>query len=381
MNIWVIGRSYPLPINNMQGSFELEQAKMLAKHGHTVSYIACVFHPFKKVKKWGYCEWKEDNITVYTFSQFYGIERMKLHLERFQSGIWRKQLERVEATTGVPDVIHVHYPANITIAKEVLKYQGKGSRIVCTEHWSQVLRNVIDNYERAQLKTYADTADAFFCVGPPLKEKVIEITRTNREIYVMPNVINDYFAPRKDKFSDFTFVAVGVLHPNKQVDKIIEAFAAVFGASKQAKLMIIGDGPEADNLKNLAVKLGVADQVVFTGKLDRKNTAEKVGRSHALIIFSKYETFGVPIIEAWGCGMPVIATTAAAVNEEWDNRLGVQVSPDRLDELKEAMRKMYDSIGEYDPESILDYARTHYSEDSIYRRLMSFYSVDGGSEK
>ena len=36
MVIWVVGRNYPLPDNDMQGSFELEQAKMLARYGYDV---------------------------------------------------------------------------------------------------------------------------------------------------------------------------------------------------------------------------------------------------------------------------------------------------------------------------------------------------------
>ena len=52
MKIWVIGRNYPEPSNNMSGSFEIEQAKMLQKYGNNVQYICCSFHPIKKIKNW-----------------------------------------------------------------------------------------------------------------------------------------------------------------------------------------------------------------------------------------------------------------------------------------------------------------------------------------
>ena len=54
MNVWVIGRGYPTKFNSAKGSFEFEQAKMLAKEGCKVTYLALIFHPFKKIKKWGY---------------------------------------------------------------------------------------------------------------------------------------------------------------------------------------------------------------------------------------------------------------------------------------------------------------------------------------
>ena len=274
MNIWVIGRSYPQKSNNMQGSFELEQAKMLAKHGHKVSYVACVFHPFKKVRKWGYCHWSEDDLDVFTYSQIYAIERMKLHLEFFQSMVWKNLFAKVEAETGIPDVIHIHYPANITIAKDVLYYQAKGTRIVCTEHWTQVLKNTIDSYEKKRLTAYAEKADAFLCVGPPLKEAVKKITGTLKEIYVVPNIVNELFRPLDHNKEEFVFVAVGVLFPHKQFDKIIKAFANSFKENNKVKLKIIGDGPEADKLKKIAIEYAVEGQVLFTGKLNRNETAK-----------------------------------------------------------------------------------------------------------
>lgn len=374
MNIWVIGRSYPQKINNMQGSFELEQAKMLAKHCNSVAYIACVFHPFKKVKKWGFCHWQEDEISIFTYSQIYAIERMKLHLEPFKAVVWRKLLNQVEQETGVPDVIHVHYPSNITVAKDILEYKKKGAKIVCTEHWSQVLKNAIDFYEREQLKLYADNADAMLCVGSPLRDSVKEITNSKRNLYVVPNIVNEMFRPTKYKREGYNFIAVSALFPIKQFDRIISAFAMRFQNQNNVKLTIVGGGPEEAHLKHLAKELGVENQVVFTGKRDRSETAFLVASSDALICYSNCETFGVPIIEAWACGLPVIATTAAAVRDGWDEKLGVQVSPYDLGELQNAMQYVYEHRSEYDPKYIAQYAAEHYSENTVYEMLMNYYS-------
>lgn len=375
MNIWVIGRSYPQKINNMQGSFELEQAKMLAKHGNKVTYIACVFHPFKKVKKWGLCHWMEDNIDIFTYSQIYAIERMKLHLEFFQTMVWKKLLSSVEEKNGIPDVIHVHYPANITIAKHILEYQVKGTKIVCTEHWSQVLKNTIDNYERKRLTLYANNADAFLCVGQPLREAVKTITGTKNELYVVPNIVNELFVPLENESKEFVFVAVGVLFPYKQFDKIIEAFSNTFKGNRLVRLKIIGDGPEANFLKRKCNENGISEQVHFMGKLTREDTAYEVGISNCLICYSNYETFGVPIIEGWACGLPVISTTAAAVREGWDEELGIQVSPDKQTDLEEAMRYVHDNYSTYDSRYIRDYSIKNYSEDEVYTLLLKIYNL------
>ena len=374
MNIWVIGRSYPQKINNMQGSFELEQAKMLAKHGHKVSYIACVFHPFKKVNKWGSCCWQEDSVKIYIYSQIYTIERMKLHFEPFKLMVWNKLLSRVEAETGVPDVIHVHYPANITVASNILNYQSQGAKVVCTEHWTQVLKKIIDNYERRQLAVYANRADAFLCVSPLLRNAVYDITETTRRLYVVPNIVNDIFKPIEKEKVSFDFIAVGVLFPHKQFDKIIEAFAKQFRGKENIKLTIVGGGPEFDNLKNKAQALDVDKQVCLTGKLTREETADQVENADVLICYSNCETFGVPIIESWACGLPVIASTAVAVRDGWDDRLGVQVSPDDNVALQKSMKYVYDNIHRFDHTFIIQYAKEHYSEETVYNILMKYYS-------
>lgn len=380
MKIWVIGRSYPQEINNMQGSFELEQAKMLAKYGNDVSYVACVFHPFKKVKKWGFCHWTEDHIRVFSNSQFYAHERMKLHLARFQSSVWREFLKKVERETGTPDVIHVHYPANITVAKDILAYKEKGVKIVCSEHWSQVLTKSIDSHESQQLKEYVEGADAFICVSPPLKKAVQDITGTKQTIHTIPNIINDCFQPSDEKKDGFHFIAVGVLFPNKQFDGIIRAFAATFRDNKEVGLTVVGSGIEERRLKELACALGVESQIVFTGRLSRENTAREVGSSHVLVSYSRLETFCVPIIEAWACGLPVIATTSCPVVEQWDDLLGIQISPSDEEQLGQQMKNMYEHYSWYQSDYIIRFARDNYSEQVIYNSLMNIYNGEKSVE-
>ncbi|RGS75647.1 glycosyltransferase [Coprococcus sp. AF21-14LB] len=373
MKIWVIGRSYPQAINNLQGSFEIEQAKMLAKYGNEVSYISCIFHPFKKIKKWGYCKWEEDNIQVFTYSQFWAHERMKLHLKKIKLKIWDKFLEQIEKDIGLPDIIHVHYPANITVAEGILKYKFKSVKIVCTEHWSQVLNNTIDCYEKKQLKLYVDNADKFLCVGSSLRNAIVNLTKTKREVYIVPNVVNEVFKPIEKIGDAFRFIVVGALVPIKQFDKVIQSFTVAFKSKEEVKLIIVGDGVEKKNLEKLVENLNMQKQIFFTGRLSHQDTANEIGQSDVLICYSKSETFGVPIIEAWACGLPVIATTEVAVVEQWDERLGIQVSAENMKELADKMQYIYKHKEEYNINYIQNFAQQNYSEKNIYEKLIHYY--------
>lgn len=81
----------------------------------------------------------------------------------------------------------------------------------------------------------------------------------------------------------------------------------------------------------------MGSQVVLTGSLNRKETAKKVAESDCLVCYSSFETFGVPIIEAWSCGIPAISTTACSVMDNFDSNLGIEISPYDYETLKKSM--------------------------------------------
>ena len=90
MKIWVLGRNYPLPENGMQGSFELEQAKMLARGGNEVHYLACSLHPVKKIKKGGMQSWNDEGVEVSVLSAFFAPRVYPLYFIKQRSKKWKK---------------------------------------------------------------------------------------------------------------------------------------------------------------------------------------------------------------------------------------------------------------------------------------------------
>lgn len=376
MNIWVIGRSYPTKQNQMRGSFELEQAKLLAKRGHHVCYVAAVFHPVKKVKKWGYCHFEDENVQVYTESVFYAPDRMHIHMPVFQGKVWEKLLGKVEKDEGIPDIIHIHYPGMVSVPAPLLAYKQKGVKIVTTDHWSQTLNNTMDSFQRKQLITYAERSDAILCVGAPLKEAIQRITGTKKEITVVPNVVSSSFTLEQHKNSseNFNFIVVGRIEAIKQVDKIVEAFAEEFAGDEKIHLTIVGDGKERSKVVGLIKKYKIENQVHLTGTLSREATAEKVEEADALISYGKWETFGVPIIEGWACGKPVILSKNVGVVGYWNEELGCVVDQNDVGELKSAMRNIYTNIQNYDAEKISKFAKENFSEEAVYNKLMSVYT-------
>lgn len=371
MVIWVIGRNYPLPENGMQGSFELEQAKMLSRYGNEVHYLACSLHPVKRIKNSGIQAWDDEGVKVTVLSAFFPPRVYPIYLVGLRNKQWKKLFDAVEIKSGLPDVIHVHYPAMLMIADALKDYRNKGVRNVATEHWTKVLGKKLDYIELREYKKYSRVLDRIICVGTPLKNSVKELIGMDGE--VVPNIVNELFKPADTPHDGFRFVAVGRLVKVKQFDKIIEAFCDCFLGQKDISLTIVGGGEEKRNLRKIIADRHAEVQVKLVGSQSREKTAAIVSNSDNLICYSTFETFGVPIIEAWACGLTTTTTTAAAVLDNFDDRLGVEVDYKDFDGLKKALKHIYEHSGEYDKDFIHAFSMQKFSECAIYRSLDKIY--------
>lgn len=373
MKIWVIGRSYPEPSNNMTGSFELEQAKMLRKSGKDVCYLCSSLHPNKVIKDWGYQSWEEDGVKICAYSKLFFPHIYPFYFLKCRNRIWSKFLQQVSEENGWPDIIHVHYPAMLLLADALELFHQKGVKIVVTEHWTKVLSKSLNSIEFKAYCRYFQYIDACICVGSPLANVIKETIGNNTTpIYVVANVVDSEFRPTMMKHDGFEFIAVGRLVEVKQFDQIVHAFTECF-RGKPVTLTIVGGGEEYCMLEKLIKCLSMEKQIILTGSLPRQQVANRIANADCLVCYSRFETFGVPIIEAWACGIPTVTTTAAAVIDHFDSRLGVEVPFNNIDNLKEKMKYMYENISLFDKEFIANFAQKNFSEYAICQKLEKIY--------
>ncbi|NKC15724.1 MAG: glycosyltransferase [Gammaproteobacteria bacterium] len=107
---------------------------------------------------------------------------------------------------------------------------------------------------------------------------------------------------------DLVLGFVGRLHPNKGAQYLLEAFARIAPClrGRTTKLVIAGDGPLAPALKRRAEELNLTNRVVWTGWLTEPGPAYAV--MDVFVSPSVHEPLGNVVLEAWACGLPVIAT-------------------------------------------------------------------------
>ena len=102
-------------------------------------------------------------------------------------------------------------------------------------------------------------------------------------------------------------LSVGRLAKQKNFPLLIQAFAAV-RQKIDARLIIVGDGPERENLENLVSQLELNEYISLPGLSD--NPWSYMAKADLFALSSEEEPFGLVIVEAMACGVPIVATDA-----------------------------------------------------------------------
>lgn len=117
------------------------------------------------------------------------------------------------------------------------------------------------------------------------------------------------------------FLAVGSIHPRKNLVRLFHAFSEFKKQSNSNHiLLVVGDKYNwTSDLENAYSSNEFKEQIVFTGRLDNKNLAQAYAMAEALTYVSYYEGFGIPVLEAMAMNCPVIASNCTALPEVIDD--------------------------------------------------------------
>lgn len=132
-------------------------------------------------------------------------------------------------------------------------------------------------------------------------------------ITTVPNGINLDFIRSVDSDRSETrdLVVVGRLMDHKRVDMLLDAVALLHARGMNTTCRIIGDGPERPMLEERAQTLGIAQVIDFCGEIEeQKEVYALVKSAKAFVALSAREGFGIAVLEAIACGIPVLTTSA-----------------------------------------------------------------------
>jgi glycosyltransferase involved in cell wall biosynthesis len=121
----------------------------------------------------------------------------------------------------------------------------------------------------------------------------------------------------------------------KGFDEILDALPALNREVRNLKYLICGDGPDRARLEAKVRKLGIGDQVIFTGFVDEARKADYYRLADAYVMPSRGEGFGIVLLEAMACGIPVMGSRVDGGREALLNgELGELVDPSRPEEVR-----------------------------------------------
>ncbi len=105
----------------------------------------------------------------------------------------------------------------------------------------------------------------------------------------------------------------------KRVDILVKSFKYVLEVNKDAFLVIGGKGYEEQSLKVLAKKIGVYDNVIFTGYISEQDIPNYFAMADVFVFSSPNETFGIVIAQGMSSGKPIVSINSTAIPEVVDN--------------------------------------------------------------
>ncbi|HLA53164.1 MAG TPA: glycosyltransferase family 4 protein, partial [Flavitalea sp.] len=192
---------------------------------------------------------------------------------------------------------------------------------------------------------------------------------------VLPNVVDSSkFFPGQHSHSLFRFIHISTLSYQKNPEQIVDALAMLKERTTIPFELVIY-GPPRKDIQNYVEQKGLSALIDFRGEVNHDEIALQIRHSAALILFSRFETFGCVVAEALVSGVPVIVSDIAVMKElVTDFKNGILVPADRPDTLAGKMRWMIVNRYRFSSEIISAEAGRKYGISRIAGLFDSFYN-------
>jgi 1,2-diacylglycerol 3-alpha-glucosyltransferase len=231
------------------------------------------------------------------------------------------------------DVLHVHHPF---ITGRIAVRLGKryGIPVVYTNHtrydlyayhYLPVLPQALtQTFLEAYLPSFTSQCDLVIAPSKGLHD-VLRSYGVTSHIEIVPNGIDlePFRNPRTRHTraelglpeSAKVMIYVGRIAPEKNLAFLLRAFAVVSQELPETYLLLVGDGPETDNLRDQAQKSGVGEKVIFTGSVEYEDVPGYLRTANAFVTASVTEVHPLSVIEAMAAGLPVLGVESPGVGD------------------------------------------------------------------
>lgn len=277
------------------------------------------------------------------------------------------------------EILHVHYALPFAVCAHLARQMVPDHpiRVVTTLHGTDVTVLAQDKTLYSVIKLGIEKSDVVTAVSRNLAEQTAELFQIEDEIECVYNfvdtaqfrpdcgsTIRQCFAQEGEK----TLMHMSNFRQVKRIADVILIFEQV-RAQLPARLLLIGEGPELGNARDLVRSLGLTDSVRFLGKQDE--VATLFAAADLFLLPSEKESFGLVALEAMASGVPVVASDAGGIPELVEHGVTGYLSP----------------VGDVD--AMAQHALRLLTDDVLYRRFATasrdravrLFHIDGKVEE
>lgn len=379
---------YPSRLDPLNGDFIQRHANAVSMHEH-VKLIYVVKDESGILTK----DYIEEEIVYGNLSEriiYYYVKPGKIKLLhkifswRKYILIHKKAVREIIAQNGKPRLVHNYIAMKAGIIATWIK-QKFDIPFVVSEQWTGYLPEAKPNltsypfYMLYIWKKIFRHADGVSVVSAYLGRYIEEKFSITRPV-IIPNVVNtDIFQPvTKPAHLIKRFVHVSLLNYQKNAFDIISAFSMV--KKKEPGFILDIVGPYNKKLLETVDELNLKSQIIFHEETPQAGLALFIKNADALILYSKYETFGCVIIEANACGVPVIVSDIPVMHENVrENFNGLFARSEDPVSLAEKILWFMKNEDQFDRKKISSYAKETYNFSKIGKAFCSWYNEVTGT--
>ena len=303
-------------------------------------------------------------------------------IDRFLSSLKYKRISRSAvkkyiAEHGKPNFFHLHIAmkAGLTALWAKRKYNIP---YLLTEHWGGYLQEAVPNISdynfvyRLYWKKIITGAMASSFVSAYLQHCIVKKYKI-QNTFVIPNVVDTaIFYPAEKKATDkIRFIHISTMIYQKNPEAILQALALL---KDEFEFEMFLYGPVTTMQVQLIAKLGLKDYVLLKGEVPQQVLARSMQQCDALILYSRFETFGCVLIEANACGIPVIVSDMEVFHEIIEEGVnGTFVNGENSKALAEKLKHFILQKNNFDKTLISQTAAEKYNYKKVGNEFFNFY--------
>jgi L-malate glycosyltransferase len=221
------------------------------------------------------------------------------------------------------DLLHVHYAIPHSVSAFLARSMAAPHRLpfITTLHGTDITLVGSDRSFLPITRFSIEQSDGVTAISHYLKQRTLEEFDIKHPIEVIPNFVNcDLYCRMDNPVMRAELAPEGepiVMHlsnfrPVKRLTDVVEIFALI-REKMQAKLVVIGDGPDRSAAEYIVRKKKLTSDVHFLGKQDR--VYQYLGQADVFLLPSDMESFGLAVLEAMACEVPVVASNTGGLTE------------------------------------------------------------------